>query len=308
MNFALPRRTRLALGCVMLAATGFASRANAEEYVKSYAVTGRANVIVHADDSGVHVTTWDTNQVEFRVTYEGIAVIQVGGKLRIDSQQNGDQVELTEHVGPNITFGFSNRRIRTEVHMPKNADLELETTDGGIEISSLNGNITLHTADGGIKASQLSGKIDIHSNDGGINADALTGELRMHTGDGAVSANNLDGKCDVSSGDGSIHVAGRFDSLDIKSGEGGVSASVAAGSRMSSAWSIRTGDGAIELSVPADFQATLDATTKDGRISLDLPVTVEGSLSKTQIHGTLNGGGPSLIIRTGDGSIRLNRS
>src|SRR6185437_7970942 len=54
----------------LLLVMGFASSANAEEYLKSYPVTGRANVRVHADNAGVHITTSDASKVDFDVKYE----------------------------------------------------------------------------------------------------------------------------------------------------------------------------------------------------------------------------------------------
>jgi hypothetical protein len=49
------------VGAILLA-LAFASSANAEEYLKSDSVTGRADVHVHVDDSSVHILTSDTNQ------------------------------------------------------------------------------------------------------------------------------------------------------------------------------------------------------------------------------------------------------
>jgi len=87
-----------------------------------------------------------------------------------------------------------------------------------------------------------------------------------------------------------------------------VNTSVLPGSKMSSSWSIRTGDGSVDLSLPADFQVNIDASTGDGHISVGLPVTVEGTFSNSQLHGKMNGGGQPLTIHTGDGSIRLSKA
>jgi len=72
-------------------------------------------------------------------------------------------------------------------------------------------------------------------------------------------------------------------------------------------WRIRSGDGTVAVTLPDDFEARLDASTGDGRISLGLPLTVEGTLSHQHVRGTLNGGGETLAIHTGDGAIRLER-
>jgi hypothetical protein len=306
MNIAAPRLKKIALPCTLLLTTALASQIKAEEYVKTYTVTAQPTVRIRVDDSKVRVITSDTDQVEFRVTAEGFATINIGGKLHVDSQQNGNQVELTVRVSPGVMIGFSNKRLSTEVRMPKNADLQLESSDGHVELSDLRGNIVVHTSDGAIKASQLSGSIDLRSRDGDIDAETLSGELKLHSADGKVRASHLDGKCDVSTSDGGIQVAGRFDALDIKSSDGAVNARAEAGSKMSADWSIKTTDGRVDMEIPKDLRANLDASTRDGHISLGLPVSVEGELGKKTVHGTINGGGPTLSIRTGDGSIRLN--
>ena len=303
MNILSPRLAKLAVPCVALLAASFASRAHAEDYDKSYAISGRADVHVRVHDGSVRVITSDAPQVGFHLKYDGYTLDK---NLFIESRQEGDRVDLTQRVHQRgISFGSSHRWVTVEVRMPRNADLDLETGDGNVEIASLNGHISVRTGDGRLKASQLSGTVNLHTGDGGINADALKGDLRLSTGDGGIEAVNLDGKCDVSSGDGRIRLAGRFDSLDVRSGDGSVTAQVARGSAMTSGWKIRTGDGPVDLVLPTDFKANLDASTSDGRISLGLPVTVEGTVSPSKVQGTMNGGGPSLFIHTGDGSIRL---
>jgi DUF4097 and DUF4098 domain-containing protein YvlB len=285
---------------------GFASPVNADEYLKSYAVAGHGNVQVHVDDSAVTVTTSETNQVEFRVTYQESPTLKIGGRLHIDSHQDGDQVNLTVTISPGTSLGFTSRHIKTEVRMPKNADLQIESQDGSVDVSSINGKVSIRAADGSIRASQLSGKIDIQTSDGSLKLDELKGECRLRTSDGSIDATNLDGKFDVSSDDGYIRLGGRFDSLGIKSRDGAVVARVASGSVMSSSWSIHASDGSVELSLPTDFKAELDLSTSDGRITLGLPLTVQGNINKTRIHGTLNGGGPTLTVHADDGSIQLN--
>lgn len=299
---------RIAAPCLFMIATlaGAQAKAMTEEYSKSYTVSGPATVRINADESNVRVITSDTDQVEFRVTSEGFSAIKIGGKLRIDSRQSGNEVELSVRMSPQLTLLLNTKRFNTEVRMPKNADLRIETGDGRVELSNLNGNIVVHTSDGAIHASQLTGSMELRTRDGDIIADSLTGAIRLHSGDGKIDGTDLDGKCEASGRDGSVHVAGRFDSLDIKSGNGAIVATAQPGSKMSSRWSIAASDGSVTLEVPKDIQANLDARTRDGHISLGIPVTADGELDKQFVHGSINGGGPTLFIRSGDGSIHLN--
>jgi hypothetical protein len=64
----------------------------------------------------------------------------------------------------------------------------------------------------------------------------------------------------------------------------------------------------VDLDLPGDLQANLDASTHDGHISLGIPVTVEGTFSSSRVNGKMNGGGQAIVVRTGDGSIHLNKT
>ncbi len=291
----------------LLAVAAVAPRAGAEEVVKSFAVSGRANVRVESNDGSVRVSPSDGKQVEFRVEYRGY---ELGKNLRVDSRQEGDKVELVARVTSRWSFGWghNSRNLHIEVRMPREGDLQVETGDGAVEASSLNGNVNVHTGDGSVKANSLNGTIDLHTNDGSIAVDSLKGDIRLRTGDGSIEARDIDGKVEADSGDGQIRIAGRFDALNVKTGDGSVDTRVLPGSKMASSWTIRTGDGSVDMVLPSDFQANIDATTGDGHISLGIPVTVEGTFSRSQIRGRMNGGGQALTIHTGDGSIRLSKS
>jgi DUF4097 and DUF4098 domain-containing protein YvlB len=305
------RTTVLRLGIAasaLLAVVALAPRASATDWPsKTYTISGRANVRIDTNDGSVRVTTSDTKTVEFHVEYVGY---ELDKNLHIESHQNGDQVELvarvTGHWG--FSWGGNGRRLRIEVRMPKDADLNAHTGDGSVEASSINGNVAVETGDGSVRANSLTGTIDLHTHDGSINVDTLKGDIKLRTGDGSIEGRELDGKLEADSGDGHIRVAGRFDGLLIKTGDGSVDTRVLPGSKMASSWNIHTGDGSVDLSLPGDFQANIDASTGDGHISVGLPVTVEGTFSNSQLHGKMNGGGQSLTVHTGDGSIRLSKA
>jgi len=272
----------------LLAAALFVPAASAEEWTKSYTVSGRANVHLDTNDGSVRVTTSDTKQVELRVIYNGYTLDK---NLKIDSRQDGDHVELSARETMHWNWGVHvSRGLRLEVRMPRNADLSVDSGDGSVEAQAVNGNVDIHTGDGHIKV------------------EGAKGQIKLRTGDGSIEGRDLDGKIEADSGDGHITLDGRFDTLNIRTGDGSINAHAQPGSKVLSAWTIRTGDGSVDLTVPTDLNANIDASTNDGRISLGIPITVEGQFSNSQIHGKMNGGGQPVTIHTGDGSIRLSRS
>jgi hypothetical protein len=266
-----------------------AGGARADEVAKTFRVSGHAKVRVETDDGSVRVSTGDIKQVEIRVVYSGF---KLDRDLRVSTEQSGDVVEVVAKTsgGSFWNWGVRHSSLRVEVHMPKEADLTVRAGDGSVAAESINGDLEVTTGDGS------------------ITVQGAKGNMRFHTGDGSIEARALDGTVDASSGDGHINLEGRFDGLKIKTGDGSVTAKATPGSKVAIGWTIHTGDGSVDVEIPGDLQANIEASTHDGHISLGLPVTVEGTFSSTKIQGKLNGGGMPVEIRTGDGSIRLNKS
>jgi len=268
---------------------GSAAGARAEEVTKTFTVSGHARVKVETDDGSVRVSTGDIKQVEVRVIFEGY---KLDKDLRVSATQSGDTVEVLAKTNARWGFhwGINHTSLRVEVHMPKDADLTVNTGDGSVEAESINGNL------------------DVHTGDGSIRVQGAKGDVRLRTGDGSIEGRDLDGRVDVTTGDGHVNLEGRFDVLNIKTGDGSVTARARGGSKVQSSWNIHTGDGSIDLDLPGEIQANLDVTTHDGHISLGIPVTVEGTFSTSRISGKMNGGGAPIVVRTGDGSIHLNKT
>lgn len=266
MNLAFKR---LALLIVAVAAISVLP-AYADEWSKTYNLSGKPDLRVDTSDANIHVSTWDQNTIEAKVTTLRYKIGE--GGIRIEEHQNGDLVEIdVRFPHHNFTVEWGNHRVDVEIHMPREGKVNLRTGDGKIEI-------------GGLK-----------------------GEMDLHSGDGSEVLEGVDGKLRATTGDGHIRADGRFDALELKTGDGRVEVRAAAGSSLASGWRLETGDGSVTLEVPADFSADVDLHTSDGHIDLEMPVTTEGKLRENEVHGKLNGGGNSLIIRTGDGSIRLRK-
>jgi hypothetical protein len=267
----------------LLLAAGLTSPAAAETWEKNFDVAGAPTLAVRTNDGSVQVDTWNRKAVGIRVVSTGWRLGSRG--VSVDARQRGDRVDLEVRTpGWSISFGVGHT-VRIEVMLPARAALDIHTGDGSVTVGPLAGTVRIHTGDGGIRVS------------------GLRGDVTVETGDGSVTATEIDGRFTAHSGDGSIHASGRFDGLELMSGDGSIQARAGAGSRMASAWRVRTGDGRIELDVPRDLKADLDAHTGDGRITLDLPVQITGRMSGRTVVGSMNGGGPPIVLRSGDGSI-----
>ena len=255
---------------VALCLLAIAISAHAEQWSKTYNISGKPDLRVETSDANIRVDTWNQNTIEATVTSTRYKIGE--GGLQIDQHQNGDAVEITvryPHHG--ITFDIGSHRVDINIHMPREGKVDLHTGDGKIEISN------------------------------------FKGEMNMRSGDGSQSIEGVDGKLRASTGDGHITADGRFDELELKTGDGRVDARASSGSAVASEWRLESGDGNVTLEVPGNLAADVSLHTGDGHIDLDLPVTAEGKLRQNEIHGKLNGGGNLMTIHTGDGSIHLRK-
>ena len=277
---------RLSLLAGMALVVGVANPAVCDEWSHRYALQGRPEVHVKTGDGSVHVETGEASEVEARVTTEGWKIAP--GEVTVTESQTGNRIEIDVRL-PKSHFGWptGHRSVSLVLRVPAQADLDVHTGDGSIEVKPISGRVTLGTGDGSIAA------------------DGLQGEIRLHSGDGSIRATGLAGRLQADTGDGHLNVRGRFDALDLRTGDGGIEAAAEPGSKVESAWSLRSGDGGITLRVPADLNADLDAHTGDGRINLDRPVSVTGTVSPSAVRGKLGSGGLPLLLHTGDGSIQL---
>jgi DUF4097 and DUF4098 domain-containing protein YvlB len=256
---------------IALCLIAIALPAHAEQWSKTYNISGRPDLRIETSDANIRVDTWNQNTIEATVISTRYKIGE--GGLQIEQHQNGDTVEITvryPHHG--ITFDIGEHRVDVNIHMPREGKVDLHTGDGKIEISN------------------------------------FKGEMNMRSGDGSQTIHGVDGKLHASSGDGHITAEGRFDELELKTGDGRIDARAGSGSALAVDWSVETGDGSVTLELPADLAADVDLHTGDGHIDMDMPVTTEGKLKQNEIHGKLNGGGKLMTVHTGDGSIYLRKS
>jgi len=244
--------------------------ARAEQWSKTYDISGRPDLRVETSDANIRVDTWNQKTIEATVISTRYKIGE--GGLQIEEHQNGDTVEITvryPHHG--ITFDIGNHRVDINIHMPRE------------------------------------GKVDLHTGDGKIDVGNFKGEMYLRSGDGSQTIRAVDGKLHANTGDGHIDADGRFDELDLKTGDGHVEVRAGAGSTLGSEWRLETGDGNVTLEIPGDLAADVSLHTGDGHIDLDMPIMTEGKLKQNEIRGKLNGGGKLMTIHTGDGSIRLRK-
>jgi len=131
-----------------------------------------------------------------------------------------------------------------------------------------------------------------------------TMDLQIDNTNGAIEASDVTGSHKIETTNGHIGLVRCAGNVDAETTNGSIEAeltSVNAGRGMH----LETTNGHITTRLPRTFAASIDAVNTNGSIESDLPVTTVGTHSKHELHGTMNGGGPELRLRTTNGSIRI---
>ena len=247
--------------------------ATAEEWNKTFNLTGKPDLHVETSDAKLTVDTWNQKKVEAHLIVNGYKIGP--GGLDIYDHQSGNSVVLeVRYPHHDFHFGWDDRghRVEIEIHMPREGNVDLKTGDGNIYLTG------------------------------------LKGEMTVRSGDGSQEIDSVDGVLNAHAGDGHIRASGRFDGLTLRTGDGRIDATAQPDSSVKTQWDIHAGDGSVHLRLPEKFAANIDFETRDGHLDVGMPVTVNGRIKDNVMRGTINGGGGLLSIHTGDGSIRVERS
>jgi hypothetical protein len=244
----------------------------------------------------------------------------------VEFTQDGNTVTIRSHGKPKWSWSLSGRNqdeAKYTITVPAQFNARLRTGGGGVHVVDLTGEVKAHTGGGGISFARLHGPLNGDTGGGGISAGDCEGVLRFHSGGGGIEVSGGSGSLNGSTGGGSVsvrrfqgaaHVTTGGGGLTIENVQGGIDGSTGGGSisavlpsELSDTVKLSTGGGGISVGVPGTAAFDLDAKTSGGRVHTELPVAVVGKIEDGHLEGPVNGGGKSVQLRSGGGSIHLKK-
>jgi Toastrack DUF4097 len=161
--------------------------------------------------------------------------------------------------------------------------------------------LAVRTGDGDIMAARIAGRAEISSGDGDVVIGTAEGEaLIVGTADGDISIGRLSAnRAQISTADGDISLGEVRTALAVSTGDGDLRITFAEANEAN----ISTGDGDVVLFVPSTLRASFRLAGEDLEVAAGMEL--QGRVRDDRIEGDLNGGGPQINVRTGDGSVTL---
>ena len=196
--------------------------------------------------------------------------VEITGKneddMEVSFKNNGDDVTIKgDFDRSGFSFGNNHIRVTYKVTLPQTYNVDLNTSGGSIEIEDLEGEVDAYTSGGSISLEDIQGNVDIKTSGGSLDLDNITGKIDAHTSGGSIE----------------LKLATK-PTKDSK---------------------VKTSGGSITAYLVKNVAVNLSAKTSGGRVSSEF--TVDGKITKRSIEGTINGGGPELVLKTSGGSVRI---
>jgi hypothetical protein len=119
-------------------------------------------------NGGIRVEGWDQSSIRVR------AIVQAQARSESDARQLAAGVQVVTGAGRVSSTGPSTESreswsVGYRINVPRQTDLDLNASNGGISITAVNGTIRFDTTNGGVRLSDLGGDVRGETRNGGLN-------------------------------------------------------------------------------------------------------------------------------------------
>ena len=226
-----------------------------------------------------------------------------------------------------------------EVTLAGRDDLSLTAVNGSITVEAWEGDeirVLARIQVKGDDAEEVAGDVKIHTEDGEVYASGprknnkgwskMFGggdrawrvsyrvmvpneiELAVKTTNGSIAITGVDGDIEFNTTNGGVKVYDAGGDVEGSTTNGGVYVGLDPGDWDGDSVDLHTTNGGIELELPREIDARIEARTTNGGVRVAHPVTIEKS-SRTRLNGTIGDGSKALLrCRTTNGGVSFTRA
>jgi DUF4097 and DUF4098 domain-containing protein YvlB len=303
----------LTLGA-LLAAPAVLSAKITRTVDKTFTVQPGGNLKAVTQGGDITIQTADTPEVRIHVKQvirassekEADEILE---KLSLTMEQTGNDVTAeAKYESRPMGFHFGSWppvSVSFEVTVPRNFNLNLNTSGGDITAASVQGNVRARTSGGNLKFDRVDGEIDAHTSGGDIVLKESTARAKLGTSGGNIEVDRAGGPTEVSTSGGDITINAVAQLISATTSGGNVRATLTEPLKQDAVLSTSGGDVRVRIVKGAGFE--LDASTSGGAVQAEgLTITIaKGGVGKSRLVGSVNGGGPRLKLRSSGGDIAV---
>ncbi len=288
----------IALISLILASNAFAGGLKVI-HEKTFNVKPGEKLELDAYCGDIVINTWDKNELYVKVFGNNRAE----DNIDFEFVKTSSGVRITAEREGSIFFNwFSSINLRFEINMPKEFDVEVETSGGDISAKNLKGKMTYKTSGGDVALNSTSGQLLIKTSGGDIDLTNHIGESEAQTSGGNIKCMNTKGDLYVRTSGGSIQ---------LKAVDGKINAHTSGGdieldySGVNRGVELTTSGGDIDVFLPSDFKAEVELRTSGGSIETEFTTTKTYKIKSYLFEAEFNGGGNKLYCKTSGGDVTV---
>ena len=279
-----------------------------DEITDSFAVKPGGTLTFDSELASVEITTSDSETLradftrEFKVStaQEADALRQ---KLDVQMTKTGNDVKVTVRwAGDRNDRDLRKVRVSFRIAMPRKFNLDLRTV-GSARIGDLDGTVKAVMRGGSIQFRNVNGPVTARADGGSVSFRDVGGNLEATANGGSVTVGRANGKVMVRANGGSVSIDEATDAIDAKAAGGSVTAYISKQPRSDSKLIAEAGH--VELRLPESIALNIDASCSAGHLSSDFSLL--GHADNEHWKGTLNGGGPLVMVRASAGNVYLRK-
>ena len=250
----------------------------------TFTVGDKPRLEVHGFSGRVRVIGGSPGSIRVRAKLKNphrieYSAVQEGDRVKVEARPDRQSERMLpgpfgQHCGVNI-----------EVVVPAATAVDLETSNGPVEVRGTEGGGTLMTTNGRIKVEGFKGELEATTSNGAVTLKTFSGTAELATSNSRIAIEDGSGRFDARTTNGSVKFQG----------------SMVPGSRNR----LSTTNGNIKVALGPDPSLKLTAATVNGRVRCEVPGFVAIQDRRRKVEGTVGKGEAELTARTTNGTIAI---
>jgi DUF4097 and DUF4098 domain-containing protein YvlB len=282
-----------------------------EDFHYSYALTPGGTLSIDNFNGSVEITGWEQNEVEVNGTKYASSK-EYMDEMKIDVGATSGVVRIRT-IRPSMSRGNSGARFT--IRVPKHVVLdEITTSNGGIRIDGIDGTVRLRTSNGALRIERLNGDLNARTSNGGIYLRDFDGNARLQTTNGGIEAETSHGSFEAETSNGKIEATLNDPAANWPVKLHTTNGHIALSIKSSKLPDVRaeSSNSSIVVRLPASVNARVRASTSHhSSITSDFDTLMRSGDDEDRRHrrsdveGTIGGGGPLIDLSTSNGTIKI---
>jgi DUF4097 and DUF4098 domain-containing protein YvlB len=312
------KRLAVPLALAFLLTVGAGLALGREKYQEKFERTeplAKSGKVYLSNVSGdIKVQTWDQGQVKIEALKVSEASSMDKAKenaalVPIEVSKDGDTLRIETKYPEKQGFWGGNSvhvSIDYKLWIPDRASLEVKSVSGEVTVAAIGGTARLGSVSGNI---ELGGAAwaDVNVVSGDVTVRDILGDAYLKTVSGDVTANKVRGSVEAQSVSGDIELKDVSEAKTVTCKTVGGSITYIGTILAGGNYELTAHSGDVEIRIPATSAFDLEAGTFSGTIDSDFEIQVMGKISPKEIHGTVNGGGARIRVKTFSGNVEIKK-